>query len=622
MMKGKLRFYQSINTKIVFVFVILLVFALQLIGANFITQLERRLINNYQNDRQTQINFLETTLEPYLIFDEELAEEEDNREDEISALLNEFSGQGVTEIHVVDANLSILATSDRTQQSVVGRLSEDADVRQAMLLEDTVRRQVVDPSTNTRRWKIVTPIIQEGETGTLLGVVSMESNIESVYDQVSEITVIFLNASTVAIVLSLVLANMVARALTTPIKEMKIKTQAIAEGDYTGKLKARGVDELGQLAMSVNDLSDRVSEAQESIDAERRRLDSVLSHMTDGVLSTDRKGKITLINEMARTMLSISTEETESQSLLEVLNLGDELTFRELLEKQETILIPVDRERGVVLLLRASFSLIQRDSGFISGIVCVLHDVTEQERIEQERKEFVSNVSHELRTPLTSMRSYLEALNDGAWKDPDIAPKFLEVTQNETDRMIRMIQDLLHLSRIDSGRESLELEIVNLNKLVEHVLSRFDMMIQSSNYAGKHYVIKREIQHEPVWAEVDTDRLVQVLDNIMNNAVKYSPDGGIITGKMQVKGDHVLISISDQGMGIPKEDLRKIFSRFFRVDLARSRAMGGTGLGLAISKEVIEQHGGSIWAESTMGKGTTFSIALPYVPVVEEDEWE
>ena len=622
MMKGKVRFYQSINTKIVFVFVILLVFTLQLIGATFITQLERRLINNYQNDRQTQINFLETTLEPYLIFDEELAEEEDNREDEISALLNEFSGQGVTEIHVVDANLSILATSDRTQQSVVGRLSEDADVRQAMLLEDTVRRQVVDPSTNTRRWKIVTPIIQEGEAGTLLGVVSMESNIESVYDQVSEITVIFLNASTVAIVLSLVLANMVARALTTPIKEMKIKTQAIAEGDYTGKLKARGVDELGQLAMSVNDLSDRVSEAQESIDAERRRLDSVLSHMTDGVLSTDRKGKITLINEMARTMLSISTEEAESQSLLEVLNLGDELTFRELLEKQETILIPVDRERGVVLLLRASFSLIQRDSGFISGIVCVLHDVTEQERIEQERKEFVSNVSHELRTPLTSMRSYLEALNDGAWKDPDIAPKFLEVTQNETDRMIRMIQDLLHLSRIDSGRESLELEIVNLNKLVEHVLSRFDMMIQSSNYAGKHYVIKREIQHEPVWAEVDTDRLVQVLDNIMNNAVKYSPDGGIITGKMQVKGDHVLISISDQGMGIPKEDLRKIFSRFFRVDLARSRAMGGTGLGLAISKEVIEQHGGSIWAESTMGKGTTFSIALPYVPVVEEDEWE
>lgn len=622
-MKGKIRLHQSINSKIVLVFVLLLVFALQLIGANFITQLERQLVNRYQEDKQTQISFLESTLEPYLDThaNEENEDSATNAEEEIQSLLIDFSGSGITEIQVIDADSVIVATSDRTQQSVIGRLSEDVDIHQAMLLEDTVKRQVIDPITNTRRWKIVMPVIKEGSPDALLGAVSLESNIETVYEQISQITLIFFNSSLIAIVLSLILANMVARALTTPIKEMKSRTLAIAEGNYTGKLKPRGNDELGQLTLSINDLSNRVSEAQEFIDSERRRLDSVLAHMTDGVLSADRKGKVAVINEMARTMLSISNEEALDKPMLDILSLSEEMTFRELLERQEDILIPVENDHGASLLLRASFSLIQRDSGFISGIVCVLHDVTEQERIEQERKEFVSNVSHELRTPLTSMRSYLEALNDGAWQDPEIAPKFLDVTQNETDRMIRMIEDLLHLSRMDTGKSDLNMEIVNLNELVEHVLSRFEMMVTSSDYAGKHYIIKREIQSEPVWAEVDTDRIIQVLDNIMNNAVKYSPDGGVITGRMEVRGKTVLISISDQGMGIPKEDLRKVFSRFYRVDRARSRAMGGSGLGLAISKEVIEQHDGTIWAESREGIGTTFNISLPYESF-EEDEWE
>lgn len=619
-MKEKTRFHQSINTKIVLIFVILLLFALQLIGANFITQLEKKLLDSYHEDRQTQLEFLETTIEPYLQAATENEEEESPTED-IQSLLSDFSGSGISEILVVDAESVIVATSDRTQLSVVGRRSDDLDTNQAMLLEETVKRQVIDPITNTRRWKIAIPILKDDDSGELLGAISIESNIESVYKQISQITWIFINASLVAVVLSLLLANMVARAITAPIKEMKSQTLAIANGDFSGKLKARGNDELGQLALSINDLSDRVSGAQESIEAEKRRLDSVLAHMTDGVLSTDRQGKIVLINEMGRTMLNLTNEEAEGQLLLTVLQLDENLTFRELLEKQEDILVPVENTLGSDLLLHASFSLIQRDSGFISGIVCVLHDVTEQERIEQERKDFVSNVSHELRTPLTSMRSYLEALNDGAWKDPDIAPKFLEVTQNETERMIRMIQDLLHLSRIDVGKSEFDVEIVNLNELLEHVLSRFDMMVNSSDYAGKHYVIKRDIEKEPVWADIDTDPMIQVLDNIMNNAVKYSPDGGTITGKLRLTGNHVIISISDQGMGIPKKDLRKVFSRFYRVDGARSRSMGGSGLGLAISKEVVQQHGGTIWAESQIGEGTTFNISLPYVQY-EEDEWE
>ena len=620
-MKKKIRFYQSINTKIVFVIVLLLVFALQLIGANFITQIERQLVANFQEDRQVQMSFLESAILPLLEL--EANNTEDNEVDpvqEINSLLADFSGNGITDLQVVNDDLVVVGTSDSTQQNIIGQLSDDVDLRQALFTESTVPRQVIDPVTNNRRWKVVEPVFSDADDGQFLGAILMESNIESVYAQISQITWIFLQSSAVAIILSLVLANMVSRALTKPIKEMQIQTRQIADGDYSGTLKVYGEDELGQLAGLINDLSDDVAEAQESIDAERRGLNSVLTHMTDGVVATDRRGKIIIINDMAQTMLGRTDEEAIGENLLSVLNVEEEITLRTILEKQDDVLVNAS-EGGVATLLRASFSLIQRESGFISGIVCVLHDVTEQERIDEERKQFVSNVSHELRTPLTSMRSYIEALADGAWEDPELAPRFLEVAQNETDRMIRMIQDLLHLSRIDSGKSSLELEIVDITEMLDHVLNRFDMLIHSAEYETRNYRIHKELLREAIFIEVDPDRMIQVLDNIMNNAIKYSPDGGTITGRMQKTDDAVIISISDEGMGIPKADLNKIFTRFYRVDRARSRAMGGSGLGLAISKEVVEQHGGRIWAESKEGKGTTFYLSLPYVPFEEEDEW-
>ena len=278
-------------------------------------------------------------------------------------------------------------------------------------------------------------------------------------------------------------------------------------------------------------------------------------------------------------------------------------------------------------ILNAYFSTIQRETGFISGLVCVLHDVTEQQKIDRERRQFVSNVSHELRTPLTSMRSYIEALNDGAWKDPEVAPSFLKVTQDETDRMIRMINDLLSLSRMDSGTVKLDFELVNLNELFNYILNRFDMMLKKDNNdtretKSKNYTIKRDFTKRDLWVEIDTDKFIQVVDNIMNNAIKYSPDGGVITCRLLETHNHVILSITDQGLGIPRKDLGHIFDRFFRVDKARSRAQGGTGLGLAISKEVIEMHHGKIWVDSIEGKGSTFYISLPYEEYEGDDLWD
>lgn len=601
----------------------ILLFALQFIGANFITQIEQNLVTNFHQERRNQINYIQTMVRPYLEMIHEPDEDsETDPQTEIQYLINDYSGSMVTELSVIDTDSTILALSDNTQQGLVGQLTEDDTARNTVIQGQSSTQQVIDPATNDRRYKITEPIYSSDDNTTVIGAVSLESNIESVYEEADEITFAFIQASALAIVVSLILANIISRAITKPIIEMQELTKKIAEGDYTGQLAVYGNDELGELSNLINYLSEEVSTAQESIESERRRLDMVLTHMTDGVIATDRSGIITTINPMGENYLNMEEDEVKKKDIRDLLEIEPGTKMKDLVDSQNDIYI--DASTTVEgLILRASFSVIQRDSGFISGYVCVLHDVTEQLRIDSERKQFVSNVSHELRTPLTSMRSYLEALSDGAWKDPELAPRFLEVTADETDRMIRMVEDLLHLSRIDTGRSHLDLEMIDIKELFDRVLSRFDMLIQSNDYSDKSYSIERNIMDEVVFVEIDTDRFIQVLDNILNNAIKYSPDGSKIVGTIK-KNDYtnrVELSITDQGMGIPKADLNKVFSRFYRVDKARSRAMGGSGLGLAISKEVVEQHGGNIWVRSEEGVGTTFYISLPIVPFESEDDW-
>ena len=622
-MKDSIRFYQSINTKLIFVIVMLIVFVLQFIGANFITQIEQELVTSFQQARQQEIAYLKNTSRQYL---EQINnpdnEGENNAAEEINNLVTDFSSNSITDIKIYSPQFIILGISDNTLQRMVGQITNDNDVRHAYLQGQQVTRQIIDSQTEDRQYKIVEPVYAGDNDSTIVGLISLESNIESVYNQVDDISLVFIRSSIVAIIASLILAHLISRAITKPIKEMQTQTKQIADGDYSGSLVVHGEDELGQLAKLINDLSDAVSEAQEWIESERRRLHSVLTHMTDGVVATDRRGLITTINDMAQSMLNCTQEDVLGKKLTTVLDLEDNFRMREIITQERDIAVE-ESALGESLILRASFSVIQRESGFISGYVCVLHDITEQKRIDEERKQFVSNVSHELRTPLTSLRSYIEALSDGAWKDPELAPRFLEVTQGETDRMIRMVQDLLHLSRIDSGKSDLELEIIDVKELFEHVLRRFDMLVNSNEYDQKIYSIKSQIMIDSQFIEADSDRFIQVLDNLLNNAIKYSPDGGIITGKLRLngQGDRVILSIADEGMGIPKSDLQKVFSRFYRVDRARSRAMGGSGLGLAISKEVIEQHGGKIWARSVEQVGTTFYISMPIVTFDGEDEW-
>ena len=616
-MNSKLKFYQSIRVKIALVFALMLMLTLECVGAVFVRQLEHQNLNTFKQTIELP-SYVDNSLS------EQLSRPDTKKANQqIRQILSEVNNNNISEIWVVDSKGVIRGTSTADNRNMVGQKTTDAMVKATLLNNRSHSENVYDGANHNRYYVNVIPL--NDSNNNVVGAVLLRASLEGVYSNINNITLIYLSAALVTIILSLFLAVLISQEITRPIEEMRKQTLRIARGDFSGQVRVMGNDELGQLAGAVNNLSVRVEEAQESSDSERRRLDSVLSHMSDGVLATDRRGNITIVNNMALQLLGVDHEDDLiGKSIIDALDIRHDYTVRELINSNQKEMIIDMPAGGNDLILNAYFSPIQRESGFISGLVCVLHDVTSQQKEERERKQFVSNVSHELRTPLTSVHSYVEALSDGAWKDKDIAPQFLTVIQNETNRMIRMINDLLSLSRMDSGTTKLNLEYVNIKELFNYILNRFDMIIKKdeNDQNSKKYTIERYFTDKDLWVEIDTDKFAQVIDNIMNNAIKYSPDGGVITTRLLETHNHVILSISDQGLGIPRKDLGRIFDRFFRVDKARSRKQGGTGLGLAISKEVTNLLGGQIWVDSIEGQGSTFYISLPYVPYEEEDDWD
>lgn len=613
----KIKFFSSIHFKIALVFTLTLVVTLELIGAVFIRQLERSSLASFRQ---------QITLPAYV--NDALVQQLEGESGgskinlDIHTVLTAVNNSSITDIEVIDAKGIIRGVSDINNRSVVGQKTTDANLR-AALSNSKYSKNPIEKKGNKRYQVIVKPLVTSTDgNSTVVGVVKVTANLEAVYDSLQQISTLYFSATLLAIALGIVMSLIISRALTKPISEISERTTRIARGDYSGEIIIRSRDEIGELGKNVNLLAERIEETTNSTEFERRRLDMVLGHMTDGVIATDRRGMINIINSSALNFLGIeSLNEGDQRSIIQVLKIEEEYSLRELLEDTGEITLDFSTQERP-LILKAYVNLLQRSSGFISGLVVVLHDVTEQERINEERRQFVSNVSHELRTPLTSVKSYIDALQDGALEDQTVAHSFLTVAQNETTRMIHMINDLLELSRMDQGRMKLNMEFVNVGELFNYILNRFDMIISSDDKPEKTYSIVRDITTAPVWAELDTSKFTQVIDNIMNNAIKYSPDGSEIVVSMHENEHHVILSITDQGLGIPKKDLTHVFDRFFRVDKARSRAQGGSGLGLAISKEIIEQFHGRIWAESVEGKGSTFYIALPFEPDFEAEDWD
>ncbi|AYA78325.1 cell wall metabolism sensor histidine kinase WalK [Bacillus sp. Y1] len=608
----KVGFFRSIHLKFVMIYVLLILIAMQIIGVYFVRQLENTLLRNFETSIEERVNLLAYYLGEELGKERNPDDEGPTIEEAVKNILSDLNTTDITEVRLIEASTQkIIGTSDPYNQGIVGQRSTDTLIRRVIATSSDEGEDVTQIDRQKGRiWILVKPVRSDDD---ITGVIYLVAKKENVYSQMKTINNILATGTGIALLITAVLGILLAQTITRPISDMRKQAQAMAKGNFSRKVKVYGYDEIGQLAITFNNLTKKLQEAHATTEGERRKLSSVLSYMTDGVVATDRKGRVILINEPAAMLLSVSRETILSSSIVSLLGLEEDYSFEDLLVEKESLILDYSTATKP-LILRANFSVIQKETGFVNGLITVLHDITEQEKIDLERREFVANVSHELRTPLTTMRSYLEALSDGAWKDEEIAPNFLSVTQTETERMIRLVNDLLQLSKMDSKDYRLKKEWFNFIDFFNRIIDRFEI-IKDENTA-----FERNLLDHAAFVEGDADKLTQVLDNIISNAMKYSPQGGKITFKVEEKEDHIVVNVSDQGMGIPKENLQQIFERFYRVDKARTRKLGGTGLGLAIAKEMVEAHGGEIWAESVEGKGTTVSFTLPY-DRNEEDDW-
>ncbi len=615
-MKQFLKNLQSLQFKLVMIYMLLIIIGMQIIGLYFTNSLERDLTGNFKNNIDSQVTLIDTRIKE--IF-QESGDDREQMHSDIQSLLADYGNRPeIEEIRYINADNILVGTSRISNESLVGsRINEPMtrDALQSGIANDEIFVNV--DKDNQRVWILNQPVVVSDEVA---GVIYVESNVESIYAQLEAINNTFIIATLFSLVITSILGIFVARTITKPITDMRNQALLMSEGDYTSRVQIYSDDEIGQLADSFNILSKKVQEAQANTESEKKRLDSVITHMSDGIIATDRRGRIRIVNEMAVGMLNLRTQSDDlhGKNMLDLLRLDEELNLEDIIqEANDSHLIFIDSGDDVTTL-RVNFSTIVTDTGFINGYIAVLHDVTEQERIDAERREFVANVSHELRTPLTSMRSYIEALQDGAWQDEEIAPKFLSVTRDETDRMGRLVEDLLQLSRMDNDAEEIQKEVVDFKLFINRVIDRFEMTHKDE------VVFTRHIPDAPLFTDISVDKMGQVLDNVLSNAIKYQhgdPKRVDIHLKQNTLYNRMTIRIKDYGLGIPNNKVDRIFDRFYRVDKGRARKMGGTGLGLAISKEIIEAHNGKIWANSVENEGTTVFINLP-CEVIEEDEWD
>lgn len=406
-----------------------------------------------------------------------------------------------------------------------------------------------------------------------------------------------------ALTIAFIVGYMLSKTITAPIVRLMYKARSIAAGDFDQLLEVNSDDEIGKLTESFNYMATSLRNTLMEISSEKNKIETVLNYLTDGVIAFNLKGEIIHTNPASRKMLGITDPTGNFKDYAEMYNIDFSIEEVVYLNSAKTREMNITAEGRVV---RVYFAVFTDEEKKPEGIIAVLQDITEQHKLDGMRREFVANVSHELRTPLTSIKSYSETLMDGAIEDTELSYKFLRVINSETDRMTRIVKDLLQLSRLDNQKMQWNMEELYFVDLVKNVVERMQMEAASKSQKLDCFVLG-----DIPFVKADRDRIEQVLVNIITNSIKYTPEEGKVTVYIGKTYNEVYAKITDTGIGIPEKDIPRIFERFYRVDKARSRDLGGTGLGLAIAKEIVESHAGTITISSEVGKGTEVVVKLP-----------
>lgn len=472
-------------------------------------------------------------------------------------------------------------------------------------IEAALLGETGDESYITADYMDVAIPIQRGEGKYIIYILD---NRETVRELNSELFVIIVEALVLGFIISLLLSFLLSKTMVTPIQRLTAALQQVADGDFSKKVEVTSRDEIGVLTESFNAMAQQLKDTIAAVENERNKLDTLFLRMADGVVAFDHTGRVIHFNPAAQTMLSRSIGMGDGYNQL----FGDLFTLSEAAAVEGYLSAERTVEGRELDLLLAPY-----DRANQGGVLVLIHDVTEQRKAEQLRKDFVANVSHELRTPLTNIRSYAETLADGYGDmPPDMVSNFLGVILNESDRMTHIVQDLLTLSRFDSGRSELNLTRFSFEKAVRDTYQAVLLDAQKHDHT---VTLRLEPEIPDILA--DRERIMQVMMNVVSNSIKYTPDGGSIVISAGRRGRWVWFEVDDNGIGIPKADRDRIFERFYRVDKARSRQSGGTGLGLSIAKEIVDSHRGRIFLVDKETPGLTIRLEL-LIDGVREDSHE
>jgi len=595
----------TIRWKIVLIYCLLVFIATVIIGVFNMRQLENYYINS------VRVNLENTVRGGTLLSSLSAYEDLKEHQAEIQTNINEWYKAIQEEIFVVDRNVEIIASNTdaaSSGQSAVP-LSDKGVILKA--LSGTIAESSGLISDQDREIPVMNLAFPIGEEDHITGVIYIRANLSVIFDTINQSKRIFINAMLIAIFITIILGSLISKTITTPIQEVTQKAARMAHGDFDHEVTVKGSDEIGQLAQMFNMLRTQLSSTLTQISNEKSKLETILRYMADGLIAVDLSGHIIHANQAAMRILKIGDADLSNPLYDPIIkSLRDDLVFNKLMEKcEEGAMAETFTSSGSTYAVR--YDRFKGESGGDIGIIMILQDITERQKMENMQTDFVANVSHELKTPLTTIKSYTETLIDGALENKDMAIEFLSIIDMEADRMNRLVKELLQLSRLDNNQEKWFKKETNLISILKTSVTKVELTAK----AKQQHLNCIFNPDDSIRATIDKDGIEQVILNILSNAIKYTKEGGRIDIDAFINDKKAQIVVMDNGIGIPESEISRVFERFFRVDKARSRSMGGTGLGLAISKQIIEDHDGGIQMESREGKGTKVTVTLPVAPI-------
>jgi len=525
-----------------------------------------------------------------------LTEADVARADELAKRWSELIGRRIT---IIDAEGVVRGESEEDPMDMDNHLSRP-EVRQARIAGQGTSIRYSETLDANMLYAAV-PVEAAGE---LVGFARIALPLQLVEANVNQLQRAILTTALIATIAAVVLAVLMASRITRSVRRLIQVASRLADGDLNARLYLTSADDLGDLGRTFNTMADQLRDRVNDLADERGRLEAVLENMADGVVITGERGRVSLINPAASRLLQVNEQEAIGRSFAEI------AWHHDLIELWQRACSQQEEEDAVIEMglqdtfMRMIVSPLQT-SGHHHCLV-ILQDLTRIRRLETVRRDFISNISHELRTPLASLKALVETLQDGALDDPPAAQRFLDRADQEVDALSQMVEELLELTRIESGKVPLRLSETAAEDVVRPPIER--LRPQSERH---HLQLVIDVPDDLPPVLSDASRAQQVVGNLLHNAIKFTPDGGTITvrAKLQKDGMFVVFSVQDTGFGIPAAELPRIFERFYKAD--RARSSGGTGLGLAISRHLVEAHGGEIWAKSKEDKGSTFYFSLP-----------